>query len=127
MVYIDVAAMRLATLLSIMLLPCQASASTTPPGRNAILLSNVHTLTLRADGMTTARRVSPIPQLKCVGPARVCRLYKPEIMRCTNDGYGYDEEDVQWTCKAPLPPEFKLGSTDVICEGYRNADDKCGS
>lgn len=44
-------------------------------------------------------------------------------MRCTNEGYGYDEEDVQWTCTTPLPDEFKLGSTDVVCEGYRNADD----
>ncbi|KAK1149874.1 hypothetical protein N8T08_003430 [Aspergillus melleus] len=44
-------------------------------------------------------------------------------MRCTNAGYDYDEEDVQWTCTASLPPELKLGSTDVICEGYRNADD----
>lgn len=45
-------------------------------------------------------------------------------MRCTNQGYDYDEEDVQWTCTAEIPPEFKLGATDVICEGYRNADDK---
>lgn len=45
-------------------------------------------------------------------------------MRCTNQGYDYDAEDVQWTCTADLPPEFKLGATDVICEGYRNADDK---
>ncbi|KAF7591272.1 Transmembrane protein 66 [Aspergillus hancockii] len=45
-------------------------------------------------------------------------------MRCTNAGYDYDEEDVQWTCTASLPQEFKLGSTDVVCEGYRNADDK---
>ena len=44
-------------------------------------------------------------------------------MRCSNDGYDYDEEDVQWTCTASLPAEFKLGSTDVICEGYRNSDD----
>lgn len=44
-------------------------------------------------------------------------------MRCTNQGYDYDENDVQWTCNAELPPEFKLGSTDVICEGYRDADD----
>jgi hypothetical protein len=45
-------------------------------------------------------------------------------MRCTNQGYDYDVEDVQWTCTADLPAEFKLGATDVICEGYRNADDK---
>lgn len=44
-------------------------------------------------------------------------------MRCTNQGSDYDEEDIQWTCTAELPPEFKLGSTDVVCEGYRSAED----
>ncbi|PYH48219.1 DUF1183 domain protein [Aspergillus saccharolyticus JOP 1030-1] len=96
-----------------------------PSGRDAILLSRVHSLTLRANRLTTSRRVSPIPQLKCIGPSkRICNLYPIETMRCTNEGYDYDEEDVQWTCTASLPPEFKLGSTDVVCEGYRDADDK---
>ncbi|EQL34626.1 hypothetical protein BDFG_03577 [Blastomyces dermatitidis ATCC 26199] len=44
-------------------------------------------------------------------------------MRCINQGHDYDENDVQWTCTAQLPPEFKLGSTDVICEGYRDKED----
>ncbi|KAJ5521287.1 hypothetical protein N7527_005402 [Penicillium freii] len=100
-------------------------SSSTPPGKDAILLSNVQTLTLRAHRMTSARRVSPIPQLSCAGPSKqICDLYQPEVMRCTNQGYDYDIEDVQWTCTADLPAEFKLGATDVICEGYRNADDK---
>ncbi|KAJ5669284.1 hypothetical protein N7462_010354 [Penicillium macrosclerotiorum] len=95
------------------------------PGNDAILLSNVQTLTLRADRLTTSRRVSPIPQLSCTGPSKkICDLYKVETMRCKNDGYDYDAEDVQWTCTASLPPEFKLGATDVVCEGYRNANDK---
>ncbi|CAI7572992.1 unnamed protein product [Penicillium bialowiezense] len=97
----------------------------TPPGKDAILLSNVKTLTLRANRETSARRVTPIPQLSCVGPSKkICKLYQPEVMRCTNQGYDYDVEDVQWTCKTDLPAELKLGATDVICEGYRNADDK---
>lgn len=75
--------------------------------------------------MTSSRRVSPIPQLKCVGPSSsVCKLHPIETMRCTNQGYDYDEEDIQWSCTASLPSELKLGATDVICEGYRNADDK---
>ncbi|KAL6231565.1 hypothetical protein BDW75DRAFT_233521 [Aspergillus navahoensis] len=96
-----------------------------PPGKDAILLSQVHSLTLRGGGrLTRSRRVSPIPQLKCVGPSkRICNMYEIDSMRCTNEGYGYDEEDVQWTCTASLPGEFKLGSTDVVCEGYRNAED----
>ncbi len=44
-------------------------------------------------------------------------------MRCTNSGSEYDAEDIQWTCQASLPPEFKLGSTEVLCEGYDNPDD----
>ncbi|KAF7174915.1 hypothetical protein CNMCM7691_005383 [Aspergillus felis] len=100
-------------------------SSESPPGPNAILLSRVQSLTLRANRLTSSRRVSPIPQLKCVGPSKsICDKYKIETMRCTNAGYDYDEEDVQWTCTAPLPEEFMLGATDVICEGYRNADDK---
>ncbi|KAL3432168.1 hypothetical protein BDV09DRAFT_187720 [Aspergillus tetrazonus] len=104
---------------------CTSYSKKEPPGKDAILLSRVHSLTLRGGGrLTRARRVSPIPQLKCVGPSkRICNMYEVDSMRCVNDGYGYDEEDVQWTCTASLPGEFKLGSTDVVCEGYRNADD----
>ena len=45
-------------------------------------------------------------------------------MRCTNQGSDYNAEDVQWSCTANLPAEFKLGSTEVICEGYDSADDE---
>lgn len=96
-----------------------------PPGKDAILLSKVHSLTLHANRLTTGRRTSPIPQLTCTGPShRICKLYSIETMRCVNQGYDYDEEDIQWTCTASLPPEFKLGATDVVCEGYRSPDDK---
>ena len=44
-------------------------------------------------------------------------------MRCANAGSDYDDENVQWTCKASLPPEFMLGSTEVICEGYDSPKD----
>lgn len=46
-----------------------------------------------------------------------------DVMRCTNAGSDYDDDNVQWTCKASLPPEFKLGSTDVSCEGYDSPED----
>lgn len=45
------------------------------------------------------------------------------MLRCKNQGADYDEENVQWTCTASLPPEFKLGSTDVICEGFASSSD----
>lgn len=89
---------------------------------SAVLLSNVKTLTLYGDKKTSHRRVFPIPQLTCVG-GDGCKHYKVDLMRCQNAGSEYDAEDVQWTCSASLPSEFKLGSTEVICEGYDNADD----
>ncbi|KAJ5166384.1 uncharacterized protein N7482_005165 [Penicillium canariense] len=105
--------------------PAVCDRSQKPPGKDAILLSNVQALTLRANRETTSRRVSAIPQLSCIGPSKkICDLYQIEVMRCANEGYDYDAEDVQWTCSAPLPPEFKLGATDVVCEGYRNSEDK---
>ncbi|KAM5464070.1 hypothetical protein MauCBS54593_007249 [Microsporum audouinii] len=110
--------------LSTLLAPAASYSSTKSPSRNAVLLSDVHTLTFHANRKTSHRRVSAIPQLKCVGPSKeVCSLYQPDIIRCTNEGYDYDENDVQWTCTAQLPPEFKLGGTDVICEGYRSSED----
>ena len=89
---------------------------------DAVLLSKVKSLTLRDGQRTSHRRVDALPQLNCVG-GDGCQFYKVDTMRCTNSGSEYDAEDIQWTCKASLPPEFKLGSTDVICEGYDNADD----
>lgn len=104
--------------------PTAAYNARKAPSKDAVLLSNINTLTLHANRKTSHRRVSALPQLKCVGPSKhICSLYQPDVMRCTNQGHDYDENDVQWTCNAQLPPEFKLGSTDVICEGYRDSDD----
>lgn len=89
---------------------------------DSILLSNVRTLTLREGQKTSARRVTAIPQLTCIG-GNAKGLYDVDVMRCKNSGSEYDPEDVQWTCQASLPAEFKLGSTDVICEGYDSPED----
>lgn len=62
-------------------------------------------------------------QLTCVGPSKVCNLYDVEVMRCTNEGSDYDTENIQWACRADLPEEFKLGSTEIACEGYASRDD----
>ncbi|KAI6823254.1 hypothetical protein KC332_g14094 [Hortaea werneckii] len=103
-------------------LTSSVSAKNFYKAKDATLLSNVRSLTVRGGQKTTARRVSPIPQLSCVG-GNAKGLYDVDIMRCKNSGSEYDPEDIQWTCKAELPPEFKLGSTDVICEGYDSPDD----
>lgn len=74
----------------------------------------VESLTLRADRQTSHRRVPAVPQLKCVSSKDICSKYKIDVLRCENKGTGYDSEDVQWSCTASLPPELKLGSTDVV-------------
>ncbi|KAL2418152.1 hypothetical protein ABEF95_011394 [Exophiala dermatitidis] len=91
--------------------------------RDAVLLSKVSAITVRAGKQTSSRRVSPVPQLQCVGPAWICKLYSVDTMRCTNEGADYDENNIQWSCKASLPEEFKLGSTEVTCEGYESSED----
>ncbi|KAK6506905.1 hypothetical protein TWF481_005363 [Arthrobotrys musiformis] len=87
-----------------------------------ILLSRIRSLTLRHGQMTTSRRVSPIPQLKCVG-GDAKGLHDVDVMKCTNMDADYDDDDVSWSCEATLPHFFKLGATDVICEGYASSDD----
>lgn len=74
----------------------------------------VESLTLRADRQTSHRRVPAVPQLKCVSSRGICSKYQIDVLRCENKGSGYDSEDVQWSCTASLPPELKLGSTDVV-------------
>ncbi|PGH28703.1 hypothetical protein GX50_08561 [[Emmonsia] crescens] len=115
----------LLSLLSLLPFPSHAyNPYKSPSTKNAILLSSIQSLTLHANRKTTHRRVPAIQQLTCIGPSKkICALYTPDVMRCINQGHDYDENDVQWTCTAQLPPEFKLGSTDVVCEGYRDKED----
>lgn len=87
-----------------------------------IKLTKIQSLTLRKGLQTSNRRVDAIPQLKCIGGSGR-GLYDIDVMRCKNSGSDYDENNVQWTCTASLPEEFKLGSTDVICEGYDYPED----
>ncbi|PWW73208.1 DUF1183-domain-containing protein, partial [Tuber magnatum] len=113
--------MKLSTA-TIMLLATTAAAAKLKPGQK-ILLSEVPSLTLRSDQMTKNRRVPAVPQLKCVGGEGKGK-YEIDVMRCKNVGSDYNDEYVSWACTADLPREFKLGSTDVICEGYDSADDE---
>ncbi|KAI9796220.1 MAG: hypothetical protein M1835_004482 [Candelina submexicana] len=117
--------MQLLELLCPTLLALSAYVGQTDAARkpsDSVQLSNVKTLTLRKDLKTTHRRVSAVPQLKCVG-GNGKGHYEVDVMRCKNQGSDYEDENVQWTCTASLPDEFKLGSTDVICEGYDSSED----
>ncbi|KAI3337359.1 hypothetical protein HD806DRAFT_36720 [Xylariaceae sp. AK1471] len=113
----------LPALLSLFLTTIPVSVLAKAKPKDAILLSEVQSLTLRANKQTSHRRVSAIPQLKCVSNPQVCALHAVDVMRCTNQGSSYGAEDVEWSCTTSLPPELKLGATDVICEGYAGPDD----
>jgi hypothetical protein len=117
---------KLLLLLTLLFIGNTLSARVTNPKKvpkNAVLLSKVSALTVRAGKQTASRRVSPVPQLQCVGPSRICSLYAVDVMRCTNEGSDYEDGNVQWSCKTSLPEEFKLGSTEVTCEGYESSED----
>ena len=106
-------------------LPILAAITTNTAARRSpesVLLSDVKALTLRKDLRSSHNRVAAVPQLKCVG-GTAKGLYEIDVLRCKNAGSSYGDEDVQWTCTASLPSEFKLGSTDVICEGFSSSDD----
>lgn len=105
----------------ILALTTTISAARSKPER--VLLSNVNSLTVRKDLKTTHNRVPSAPQLACIG-GTAKGFYDIDVLRCKNAGSTYGDEDVQWTCTASLPPEFKLGSTDVICEGFASSDDE---
>jgi hypothetical protein len=60
-------------------------------------LAKIPSLTFYGDALTKGRRSDPIPQLTCVGAA--CKLYTPEVVRCTNLG-GYGTE-VDWKVRGP--------------------------
>ena len=90
---------------------------------DAVKLNSISALTFHKNRETTHRRVPALPQLTCVSGSG-CSFYEPESIRCTNSGSSYDASSVEWTCSASLPTEFKLGSTEVVCEGYESPDDE---
>lgn len=108
--------------LYLLILTFITTTSTAARTSQSVLLSDVKTLTLRKDLKTSHNRLSAVPQLKCVG-GTAKGLYEIDVLRCKNAGSSYGDEDVQWTCTASLPSEFKLGSTDVICEGFSSSED----
>lgn len=85
-------------------------------------VSSVSALTLHGDQMTTSRRVSPVPQLKCIG--RACRSYQPPTVQCVPIGSS-GENDVQWKCEADLPKGYRFGSVEVGCEGWGACSSAC--
>ncbi|KAF9908915.1 hypothetical protein EC991_009321 [Linnemannia zychae] len=100
--------------------PSTVSAFGNGNNHKKVLLRDVQTLTLHRGRMTTGRRTSPVPQIKCVG-GNACGDFEPEVVQCTNAGF--DGDDVQWKCQADLPDNLRFGQLDVYCEGYSHPDD----
>jgi hypothetical protein len=86
----------------------------------AVRLTNVEALTFNRNAMTTGRRSAPVQQMTCLGS--YCNYDNmPTTMQCYNKGH--NGLDVVWKCEAQLKPGFKLGTTNVNCEGYNYPDD----
>uniref|UniRef100_A0A8C5D2C2 Store-operated calcium entry-associated regulatory factor n=1 Tax=Gouania willdenowi TaxID=441366 RepID=A0A8C5D2C2_GOUWI len=86
-----------------------------------VLLRDVQVLTLHGDRYTTARRSSPIPQLRCVGGSAGCHAFVPQVVQCVNKGW--DGVDVQWECRTDMDNAYRFGHIEVSCEGYQNPSD----
>ncbi|XP_008292508.1 store-operated calcium entry-associated regulatory factor [Stegastes partitus] len=87
----------------------------------SVLLRDIQALTLYKNRYTTARRSSPIPQLKCVGGSAGCQAFIPEVVQCLNKGW--DGVDVQWECKTDMDNMYRFGHVEVSCEGYNHPAD----
>lgn len=91
-------------------------------GQSPVLLSSIQALTLKAGHQTTSRRGPPVPQISCTGGNCDEGSKHVQVMQCNNkglDSYGMP----QWECKAEVPSGWRLGTTDVSCEGFANSDD----
>ncbi|KAI8804522.1 hypothetical protein BJ742DRAFT_823907 [Cladochytrium replicatum] len=90
-----------------------------------VLLRNVQTLTFKKGKYTTFRRTSAVPELKCVSGG-ACDEADDHIdaIQCYNRGGGPGgPDDVQWECKVDLEDTLRLGSVNVLCEGWSSSTD----
>lgn len=89
--------------------------------QNQINIRDIQVLTFQKGMFTTARRVSPIPQLKRVGGA-VTTSYEPSTVQCKN--VGWDGSRVNWKCQADMDEKYRFGSIEVVCEGFNHPGDQ---
>ena len=69
---------------------CWGGGFSNDPGK--VRLQDVQVLTLKHGKMTTGRRSSPVPQLKCVGGSAQ-GAFNPQVVQCKN--VGWDGQDAQ--------------------------------
>ena len=83
---------------------------------NRMLLSDVKSLTLHSDHLTTGNREAPIQQLTCLGGFFGFCDKSPDMVQCTN--VRSDGLVPRWECKAVMDKSIKFGYVNVQCEGY---------
>lgn len=86
-----------------------------------VLLKDVQVLTLRAGAFTTGRRNSPNQQLLCQNCNDDAARKAVDTIQCRN--VGFDGRDVNWKCETELSKQYKLGRTEVSCEGFDSPED----
>jgi hypothetical protein len=94
-----------------------------PNDEKAVELKTIQSLIFRKGAMTTGRRTSPVAQLACTGGGACGSGYDPSVVHCSNIGVDYATGDPSWKCTAELENGLRLGTTDVVCEGFRDRDD----
>lgn len=87
-----------------------------------IKLKDIEVLTFKQDYVTTSRRTSPIPQLKCIGGSAKC-AFRPDVIKCYNKGTTKDG-NINWLCQAEINKNLHLDKIDINCEGYNHPKDE---
>lgn len=97
---------------------CMAGSSAT-----RVLMDDIQSLSFHQGQLTTARRLKPVKQLRCVGIAGEGTEPRIGSITCLRIGPAGRYGQRQWDCQAKLPAGMVLGNTRLTCEGYDNRAD----
>jgi len=87
--------------------------------KEKILETEIKTLVLTKDALTTGRRSAPVKQLQCISN---CDKLLNNV-GCTNIGISGDGKPA-WKCESDdMPNNESFGDMVVSCEGYENSAD----
>jgi hypothetical protein len=82
--------------------------------------NSIHISDFKNGELTLAGRNPSENQLKCIGGNSF--NFEISVIQCKNTGF--DGTTVHWKCEAELPTHYRLGKTDVVCEGYSKTGDE---
>lgn len=108
----------------VVLVPFLAGSSLAYQEPRRVYIGQVEAITLQRGQMTTARRVSAVPQLKCVGgSASRYTWYRPKVVQCKAQGFD-SSGSMQWRCEADMDNRYRFGKITVVCEGWDHPTDR---